>query len=84
MAGQRYLHGSILLMLALLRVAVPQPSVYAQMDGLKGNIVAATAVDRRPIVTFAITDAKGKPIDLVDLEVHDRCATTQQCHRGLR
>jgi len=57
-------------MLALLSVAVPQPSVYAQMDGLKGNIVAAIAVDRRPVVTFAITDAKGKPIDLVDLDVN--------------
>lgn len=38
-------------------------------EGLKANIIGVNiASDRRPVATIKISDAKGKPLDLADLD----------------
>ncbi len=61
-----------ILILLLALTALPMPLVYSQETsggGLKAEITAvAIPTNRRPVVTFKIADAKGKPLDLEDLD----------------
>ena len=61
---------SLFLILALTLATAPAAHGQSAPDGsLKAEITAvAIPANRRPIVTFKIADAKGKPLDLDDLD----------------
>jgi OmcA/MtrC family decaheme c-type cytochrome len=60
------------LILLLSLTAMTAPSLHAQsasQAGLKAEITGVTIpANRRPVVTFKISDTKGKPLDLDDLD----------------
>jgi OmcA/MtrC family decaheme c-type cytochrome len=60
----------LLLMSALTFATAPPADCQSVADGgLKAEITGvAIPADRRPVVTFKIADAKGKPLDLEDLD----------------
>jgi len=50
-------------------MAAPGYGQSSAQSGLKATITAvAIPNDRRPVVTFKITDVKGKPLELDDLD----------------
>jgi OmcA/MtrC family decaheme c-type cytochrome len=69
--GKRYLRLELTLLLALPALAAGSPlAAHAQeAGGLKAEIVSVSIpVHRRPVVTFKITDSKGKALELADLD----------------
>ena len=59
-----------ILLLVIVMVSGLQ-SVHGQrsLGGLRAEIIAVTIpASRRPVVTFQVSDAKGKPIDLEELD----------------
>ncbi len=61
------LSGALGLLFALM--AAPGYGQSSAQSGLKATITAvAIPNDRRPVVTFKITDVKGKPLELDDLD----------------
>ena len=61
------LSGALGLLFALM--AAPGYGQSSAQSGLKATItLVAIPNDRRPVVTFKITDVKGKPLELDDLD----------------
>lgn len=60
----------ILFLTIVLSITV-SARVHAQpvQSGLKAEIIGVTiAANRRPVVTFKVSDAKGKPLELEDID----------------